>query len=157
MTTRAALSSLLALLALAACGPHRIPGTDVSDTADNRGVYEVVRAYQQALEKKDAPAILALVSPDYFDNGGTAQPSDDMDRQRLEKSLPADLAKLEGVRSDVTVRSITVQGGSAVAELFYESYYRVQTPAGAIPRRDSDVHQLHLKKIDGAWRITSGL
>ncbi len=157
MTIRAALSSLVAVLALAACGAHRIPGTDVRDTRDNRAVYEVVRAYQQALERRDAPAILALVSPDYFDTGGTAQASTAMDRQKLEKSLPADLAKLEGVRADITVRNITVQKDTAVAELFYENYYRVQTPAGAVPRRDSDIQQLHQKKIGDAWKITSGL
>lgn len=158
MTTRAALPFALALLALSACATGRIPGTQVRDTRDNRAVYEVVRTYQQALEKRDAPAILALVSPDYFDNGGTAQPGDDMDRERLAKSLPADLAKLEGVRLDVTVRNITVEKDTAIAELFYEGYYRVQTAtAGAVPRRDSDVHQMHLRKIDGVWKITSGL
>ena len=50
-----------------------------------------------------------------------------------------------------------VEGDEAFAELFYETYYRVQTPAGAIPRRDSDVHRLQLRRIDGAWKITSGL
>jgi ketosteroid isomerase-like protein len=157
MTTRAALSSLAALLVLAACAPHRIPGTDVRDTRDNRAVYEVVRSYQQALERRDAPAILALVSPDYFDTGGTAQASTAMDRQKLETSLPADLAKLEGLRVDITVRNITVEQDTAVAELFYENYYRVQTPTGPIPRRDADVHQLHLRRTGGDWKITSGL
>jgi hypothetical protein len=157
MTTRAALLLALASLAALACAPRRIPGTEVPDTPDDRAVYDAVRAYQQALEKRDAPAILALVAPDYFDNGGTAQATDDMDRERLEKNLPADLAKLEGIRVDVTVRNITVQKDTAIAEVFYEGYYRVQTASGAVPRRDSDVHQLHLRKIDGAWKITSGL
>jgi len=157
MTLRPAPPLVAALALLAACAPRLIPGTDIRDTHDNRAVYDVVRAYQQALERRDAPAILALVAPDYFDNAGTPDPSDDIDRARLEKTLPADLAKLEGVRLDVTMRNIQVQGDNAIAEVFYETYYRVETPAGPVPRRDSDVHQIHLRKIEGAWKITSGL
>ena len=56
------------------CSPKRIPGTEIEDTGDNRAVYEVVRAYQKALEGRDAAAILALVSPDYFDAAGTPDP-----------------------------------------------------------------------------------
>jgi len=157
MTLRPAPPLVAALALLAACAPRLIPGTDIKDTHENRAVYDVVRAYHQALERRDAPAILALVAPDYFDNAGTPDPSDDIDRARLEKTLPADLAKLEGVRLDVTMRGIQVQGDTATAEVFYETYYRVETPAGPVPRRDSDVHQIHLKKIEGAWKITSGL
>ena len=157
MTPRIAFSLSAAIFVLAACAPPRIPGTEIIDNRENRAVYEVVRTYQQALERRDAPAILALVAQDYFDNAGTPEPGDDMDRARLEKSLPADLAKLEGVRLEVTIRKIDVQGDTATAEVFYESYYRVETPSGAVPRRDSDLHQVHLKKVEGAWKITSGL
>ena len=157
MTLRPAPLLAAGLALLAACAPRLLPGTDIRDTPENRAVYDVVRAYQQALERRDAPAILALVAPDYFDNAGTPDPSDDIDRARLEKTLPADLAKLEGVRLDVTMRNIQVQGDNAIAEVFYETYYRVETPAGPVPRRDSDVHQIHLRKIEGAWKITSGL
>ena len=156
MTLRPAPLLAAGLALFAACAPRLLPGTDIRDTPENRAVYEVVRSYQQALERRDAPAILALVAPDYFDNAGTPDPSDDIDRARLEKTLPADLAKLEGVRLDVTMRGIQVQGDTATAEVFYETYYRVETPAGPVPRRDSDVHQIHLRKIEGAWKITSG-
>jgi hypothetical protein len=157
MTLRPAPLLAAGLALFAACAPRLLPGTDIRDTPENRAVYEVVRSYQQALERRDAPAILALVAPDYFDNAGTPDPSDDIDRAKLEQTLPADLAKLEGVRLDVTIRNIQVQGDNATAEVFYEEYYRVQTAAGPVPRRDSDVHQIHLKKIQGAWKITSGL
>ncbi len=156
-TPRLALPLVLALAVLAACAPRRIPGTDIRDTGDNRAVYDVIHAYQQALERRDAAGVLALVAPDYFDNAGTPDPADDMDRARLEKTLPADLAKLEGVRLELTIRDISAQGDAATAEVFYEGYYRVHTPSGAVPRRDADVHQLHLKKVNGEWKIASGL
>lgn len=159
MTTRPGIPlALCAVIALSAgCSPRRIPGTEIEDTGDNRAVYEVVRVYQKALEARDAATILSLVAPDYFDASGTPDPADDLDRAQLEQSLPADLARLEGVRMDVTLRRIDVQRDTATAEIFYENYYRVQTPSGAIPRRDADVHRLQLKKIDDKWKIAAGL
>lgn len=146
----------LALL-VAACTPKRIPGTEVRDTEENRAVYAVVEAYVRAMNQRDAAGVLAQVSPDYFDDAGTAEPGDDLDRERLGKALAADLARLETVKLAVSFRKIEVQGDAAFAEIFYDSYYRVQTPAGPIPRRDSDVNRIRLKKIAGEWKITSGL
>ncbi|WP_242346763.1 YybH family protein [Anaeromyxobacter terrae] len=158
MTPRPVLPLVLcAAVALSACGPKRIPGTEIPDNRDTRAVYDVIHTYQRALEARDAAGVLALVAPDYFDAAGTPDPSDDLDRAKLEQTLPGDLARLEGVRVDVTVRRIDVQGDAATAEVFYEDYYRVQTPGGAVPRRDSDVHRLLLKKVDGQWKISAGL
>jgi hypothetical protein len=150
---------LLAVAAVAAvgCSPRRIPGTEIKDTRDTRAVYDVVQSYRQALEKRDAAAVLALVAPNYFDTAGTPQPEDDMDRGRLEASLALDLARAEGVKEEFTVRKIEVSGDDAFAELFFDSYYRVQTPSGPVPRKDSDVHRLRLHRIEGAWKIVSGL
>jgi hypothetical protein len=155
MTTRQALLALA--LVSAACSPRRIPGTEIEATRDNEAIAGVVQAYRDAMEKRDADAVLALVAPTYYDAAGTPDPTDDLDRGRLEATLREDLAKAEGVRMEFTLRKIEVKGEEAFAEVFYDSYYRVQTPAGAIPRRDSDVHRLQLKRLGGAWKIASGL
>ncbi len=145
------------LLSTIACSPHRIPGTEVRDTPDNRAVFEVVRTYREALEKRDAPAVLALVAPSYYDTAGTPDPSDDLDRARLAQTLPEDLSRTDRLKLDFTVRNIEVKGDEAQVELFYDQYYSVRTPAGQVPRRDSDVHRMKLVKIEGAWKIVSGL
>ena len=147
----------LALLVAAACSPRRIPGTEIRDTKENRAVYDVVDAYVRAINKRDPSAVLALVAPDYFDDAGTPEPGDDLDREQLEKALAQDLGRLETAKLAVTLRAIDVQQGAAFAEIFYDNYYRVQTPAGAVPRRDSDVHRIRLKKVDGHWKISAGL
>ncbi len=154
MTIRLAVAPLLLL---AACSPRLIPGTDVRDTKDNRAVYDVVGEYVRAMNRRDAAGVLAVVAPDYFDDAGTPEPADDMDRERLEKTLPKDLARLETEKLAVTVRAIEVQDDAAYAEVFYDSYYRVETPAGPIPRRDSDVHRIRLKRQAGQWKIVGGL
>lgn len=146
-----------ALLLLAACAAHRIPGTDVEDTSENREVFSVVQAYAEALQRKDAAGLLALAAPDYFDNGGTADPADDMDFARLEQTLPADLGRLESVRVEVQVRRLVVEDDDAVAELWTDGWYRIQTPQGVVPRRDQDLHRMRLVRREGAWRIVSGM
>jgi hypothetical protein len=146
-----------AALLLAACAAHRIDGTDVEDTEENRAVFAVVQSYADALQRRDAGGLLALASPDYFDNGGTADPADDLDFARLEQTLPADLGKLESLRVKVELRGITVDGDIALAELWSDGWYRIQTPQGVIPRRDQDLHRMKLVRRDGAWKIISGM
>jgi ketosteroid isomerase-like protein len=155
MTTRLLL--VLAALAAAACAPKRIPGTDIEDTRENRAVYSVLEDYVQAMNQRDPAAVLTQVSDDYFDDAGTPEPADDLDRGRLEKALAEDLARVEASKLAVSLRKIEVAGDTAFAEIFYDSYYRVQTPGGPVPRRDSDVHRVRLKKVEGAWKITGGL
>ncbi len=152
-TTRLA----LLLAAAAACAPRLLPGTDVKETRDTRAIYEVIQRWVNAMNAHDVAGVMAEVAPDYFDDAGTPDPADDMDRARLEKSLGEDFARVEGSKLAVTIRRIDVTGPSATAELYYDSYYRVQTPAGPVPRRDSDVYRLRLKNEGGAWKIVAGI
>lgn len=155
MTKRLAL--LLLALAAGACSPKRLPGTEIKDTRENRAIYAVIDGYAQAMNRRDAAGVLAQVAPDYFDDAGTPEPGDDLDRERLEKALAEDLGKIEASKLAISLRKIEAQGETAFAEVFYDSYYRVQTPAGPVPRRDSDVHRIRLKKVAGQWKITAGL
>jgi hypothetical protein len=148
---------LVPLLLLAACAPANIPGTEVPDSKENRAVYEVIRAYADALRKKDAGAILNLVAPNYYDGSGTPDPGDDVTRETLEKNLATDLSRVESVMLDMGVKKIDVNGDEARAEVFYDAAYRVVTPAGPIAKRPSDLSQMRLTKINGAWKISSGL
>lgn len=149
----------LVLLALAAagCTPSLIPGTGVEDTSDNRAVYQVVQTYREAMDRRDAAAVLALVAPDYFDTAGTPAPEDDVNHAILQERIPQDLGKVDAVKLDITVRKIDVKDDRAVAEVFYDGWYRVKTPTGAVPRRDSDVHRMKLRKVDERWLFTSGI
>ena len=156
MTARTALLALAAALA-AACSPKNIPGTEVESTRETRAVYAVVAQFREALEKRDVPGILALVAPGYYDTAGTPDPSDDLDRARLEASLKQDLPHADSVKLEFTVRRIEVDGDDALAEIFFDQYYRVKTPTVTVPRRDSDVQRLRLKKLDGQWKFVSGL
>lgn len=159
MTRRLPATLVFALALLAsACSARRIPGTEIRETPDTRAVFDAVEAYRNAMQKRDAASVLALASRDYFDTSGTPEPEDDVDFTVLEKRLPEDLAKVDAMRLELTVRRIAVTDDRAQAEIFFDAWYRVKTPAGGVvPRRDSDVHRMLLRRVEGAWKFTSGL
>ena len=147
----------VALAPLAACAPRLLPGTSIKDTSETRPVYEVIRAYGDAMQRKDAVAVLALVASDYFDSAGTPGPEDDLDRAGLERSLAADLARIDSLKLDLGVKKIEVRGAEAFAEVFYDGYFRVVTAGGAVPKRESDLHRMQFKLVGKDWKIASGL
>jgi hypothetical protein len=148
---------LAAALAASACAPRYLPGTEIESTKDSQAVYDVVLKYREALEKRDVDAVLALVAPNYYDTAGTPDPGDDLDRARLEASLREDLPKAESLKVDFTIRRIDVRGDEAQAEIFFDAFYRVKTSTVTVPRRDSDVQRLRLKKLDNQWKFVGGL
>lgn len=150
------LAASLGLLALA-CAPSLIPGTKIQNTPDTRAIVAVIDAYRQAAEKRDAAAVLALVSPKYFDDAGTPDPGDDIDYQQLEKRLTADYQKVTALRLDMGVRRIDVQDDHAAAYVFYDEHFRIQTKNGEVAKAASDTHRMQFAREDGQWKFVSGL
>jgi len=146
----------LGALALA-CAAHRIPGTQIPDNSDTRAVVAAIEAYRQAAERRDASAVLALVSQKYFDNAGTPDPSDDVDYGRLRARLAEDYRKTTALRLDIDVKQIDIDGNKATAYVFYEEYYRIATPAGEVAKQASDAHRMQLLREGNAWHFVSGL
>ena len=64
---------VLAALSLSACA-RNIPNTEILDTPDNRSVIALVDAYRKAFDTRNTDAVMALVSPAYYDDSGTVDP-----------------------------------------------------------------------------------
>ena len=150
------LASALAVLALA-CATHQIPGTTIQDTPDTRAIVATIDAYRKAAERRDATAVIALVSPKYFDDAGTPDPADDVDYQQLAKRITADYQQITALRLDIGVRRIDVRGDRAAAYVFYDEHYRIQTKNGEVAKSVSDNHRMLLVREDGQWKFASGL
>ncbi len=144
-------------LALLACAPRRIPGTDIRDTPETRAVVEAIDAYRQAAERRDASAVLALVSPHYFDTAGTPDPADDVDFEQLKKRLADDYRQITALRLQLGVRRIDVEGDKAAAYVFYDEHYRIQTKVGEVSKQANDSHRMQLVREGGRWLFASGL
>ena len=150
---RRALLSLIVVAAAAACGPHRIPGTDLEDTGDTRAIIDVISKYNSALEARDANAILALVDPEFRDNAGTLTPEDDIDIQRLRTVLPQRLAKLQDVAVRIEIKTIDVKGDKAQAVYTWVSQFKLNGK----PRTESDIKRMELRRRADGWKIVSGI
>ena len=144
-------------LVLLACAPRRIPGTDIRDTPETRAVVQAIDAYRQAAERRDPSAVLALVSPRYFDTAGTPDPADDVDYELLKKRLTADYKQITALRLQLGVRRIDVEGDTAAAYVFYDEHYRIQTKAGEVSKQANDSHRMQLVREGGHWLFVSGL
>ncbi len=99
----------------------------------------------------------ALVSPEYFDDAGTSVKDDDVDYAHLAAVLTDTFARTSQLRLELGVTAIDVKGDRATVDLFYDVRYRVTTPRREIPKRDSDVQRLILRRDGQSWRIASGL
>jgi hypothetical protein len=144
-------------LALCACSHNTIPGTNIRDDPQNRAVLDVLAQYKAAMEARDAGALLALTAPGYFDKGDAAHPNEARTFEGLKKELPEDLKNVKSVHLDLTLRDVQVQGDKAHIDYYAVLRYALATPNGEKWFSQADDARMKLVKIDGTWKISSGL
>lgn len=141
------------LLGLIACGPHRIPGTDLEDSGDTRAIIEVMQQYNNALVGKDAAAIMQLVDPSFRDTGGTLTPEDDLDYAKLQTVLPQRLARLNDIALKMDIKTIDVKGDTASAVYTWVSSFKLANRSFT----ESDIKRMDFKRTASGWKILSGI
>lgn len=154
---RRIVSAALAL-GVGACAHAKIPETSIDDTPENRAVLQLVEDYQTAVEALDADAVLALVSPSFYEDNGNTDSTDDYDYDGLKVDLRASFERTRAIQLVLRVDEIEVEEDTAYAELRYE--YRAQNdyPSGLKWDTGSDRTRLQLVRTpDGPWRILSGI
>jgi hypothetical protein len=155
----ASLFALVAVVLTQGCATTMIPGTEIPDTEENRGVWERVMEYRKAVETRDADAILAMTSRSYYENAATTdQSGDDYGYTELrDVVVPKFRDHVAEVQFRLLMRRIEVDGDRAHAD--YEYYYNVRYIEGGVsawkPR--NDFNRLEFVKEDGVWRISGGL
>jgi hypothetical protein len=115
-----------------------------------------MQAYRSALEHEDAHAIAKLLAPGFHDNGGTANPEDDLDTENVERLLTERFSKVENLSLDMELRQIEVHDGAATATYFYTEHYQIPTLTTRA-QTESDLKQMSLVKEKDGWRILSGI
>lgn len=134
-------------------GPGTVPNA-IPDTPENREVLDVCERYRTAMQSQDANALLALASPQYLDDGGTPQQTDDdVDHTALTSMLDRTLGQITDVTYTFEYDRIDVQGDHAEVDYRYLGSYR----HGGIERRVVDANRLTLRREAGAWKIVSGM
>ena len=103
------LRAFLLVLALSAiaCSKAYIPNTDVEDTAQNRDVIKFCEEYRHAMEDKNVPQLLKMMSPGYFEDAGNSKAEDDADYEKIREFLTTDFLHTAGIRYEIRYRKVT--------------------------------------------------
>jgi hypothetical protein len=154
MTFRALL--VLPLLLATACSSKRIPGTELDDNDDTRAILAVMERYRSAVEAKDAKAIQGLVSEQFREDSGTETPDDDLTYTNLGEHLANLFKQLDNPKVELSVRKVTINDEVATAIYYWNATWKMPglTTRG---QNDSELEQMVLQKVDGQWKIVSGI
>ena len=135
------------------CAAHKIPGTDIDETADTDAIIAVVGKYNTALDAQDAAGIFALCDPSFYDDAGTLTPEDDLNYETLQTKLPTILKKFQDVRVKIIVKTLNVSGDRASLVYNYVITFRI----GQKVTTDSDIKRMDFKRVGGVWKIVKGV
>jgi hypothetical protein len=154
-----ALLAALVALSLTACPAKKIPGTDIEDNDDTRALLKVIEAYRVAVEARNAPGVAELCDPAFRDDGGSANPDDDLVYAQLSTTLPDRISKLSDVRLDISVRKIDIRQEENVARATYTYTVTFKLPQlTARPQSETEIKQMVFKRVgEKQWKITSGI
>jgi hypothetical protein len=141
------------------CGARKLPGSDIDDTSDTRAVIDVVNAYRHAVEARNPQALIDMVDESFRDDGGSANPDDDLEYKTLFTALPARFLKVQDVKLDVTVRRIEFDDDVTRARVTYSYQMSFRIPEfTSRTQSETDIKQMTLKRVsDKQWKITSGI
>lgn len=173
----AALALVIAALAIACGGRQRVVGgTRIPDTALNRGILDAVEAYRQAVERRDASALLLMAAPSYHEDSGTIGVKDDYGITKLKTVLETRFQKADDIRYSMRYVAIhhacpggrsrddLAPGCRALVEVLLDASFTVVDARDQERRPDKrDQNLLELEWTCGAdkatckWMFVSGM
>ena len=143
---------------MCACAHRTIPGTSVRDTKANRDVLKIVAELREGLQRRDVKAVLALVSPEFYEDMGTPDPKDDYGYTELkDKILPNTMALTHELYVAFDANDVFIEGNKAHADVRYFSRVRLKLPSGSQWDTHKEFNRISMVREGNAWKIISGL
>ncbi|MGB9599470.1 MAG: nuclear transport factor 2 family protein [Myxococcota bacterium] len=144
---------------LSACPPKYIPGTTIIDNDENRAIVTLIEKYRRAYEEKDIDTIMSLVSKNFYDTGGNADPADDYNYEGLQKNLKEKFAKTKAQGLEIRIKSIDFDKANNKVSVKYNYFVKFQMALSSGDRWEtaSDSAEITFVKENGEWKIIKGL
>jgi hypothetical protein len=142
---------------ISSCVHSKIAGTNIDDTPDNHEIWSILETYQKAMESRDAEAVIALVSPRYYEDNGNSDRADDYDFNGLRTALPKDFSRTKALQLELRVDDIQVDDDKAFAEVYYTYRAQNEYPSGLQWDTGSDRTRFRFEKTNGKWLLIGGL
>jgi hypothetical protein len=157
---RPAVPSLVVLVALVglSCTRHLIPNTDVEDTDFNRRVLQFCEEYRRAVERRNIGLLLDMAHPDYYEDGGNIDSSDDLDYAGLRAHLEDKFRRTKAIRYEVRYRRVGKGRKDFVyVDYTYSASYKIVTKKGEVWRRAVADNRLELVPHGESYKIIAGM
>lgn len=149
---------LLLSLTSVACAKTFIPNTDVEDTGVNRGIILFCERYRHAVEDKNVGALLKLMSPAYFEDGGNTKSEDDADFDRIREFLIGQFLKTTGIRYEIRYRHVTLTESNHIwVDFKYAAAWKVPGVKGDEWHHQVADNRLDLVRDGDSFKIVSGM
>lgn len=143
---------------LGACARNFIPNTDVEDNGFNRTVVEFCEEYRKAVELRNTARLLAMAHPSYYEDGGNADASDDIDHEGLREYLKSKFADTKAIRYEIRYRRVARGRNDQIyVEYTYSASYKVPTEKGDVWRRAVADNRLELVPEGDSFKIVAGM
>lgn len=155
-----ALALALALpgAALAGCSSAYIPNTTVEDTSENRLVIAFCERYRRAVEDRDVDILVGMASPRYFETGGNAKSSDDIDYNGLREYLAAKFKQTKAIRYEIKYHRVAETDNKVIlVEFTYTASFQIPTAHGDMWHRAVRDNQLQLIREGDSFKILRGM
>lgn len=145
------------LAAASGCATNFIPNTDVVDNADNRHVVAFCEAYRRAVERKDLATLVELASPQYYEDGGNVDASDDIDYAGLRRYLATKFNEANSIRYEIRYRRVSRGPDVVLVDYTFSGSYRLPTETGGKWRSTVEENRLELVASGESFKIVAGM
>ena len=154
------LLTLLVFLAapVAGCGASLIANTDVEDSSENRRVLAFCERYRHAVEAGDVDTLVSMVSPRYFETGGNAKATDDLDYNGLRAYLANYFMRTKSIRYEIRYHRVNETENKIIQiDYTYTASYQIPTTKGDLWHRSVRDNRLQLLRDGDTFKILSGM
>ncbi|HET9960050.1 MAG TPA: hypothetical protein VFQ61_36410 [Polyangiaceae bacterium] len=148
----------LAAVGLSGCSKQYIPNTEVEENDFNWRVVEFCEKYRRAVEKRNVALLLQMADSTYYEDGGTIDPSDDIDYAGLKDYLSTKFRETSSIRYEIRYRRVQPTDRSIVqVDYTYSASYKLPTEEGESWRRSVADNRLELRPEGESFKIISGM
>lgn len=152
------LTALAVAGAVPGCKKHYLPDTTVEETEANRRVISFLEDYRHAVEQRNIALLLQMAHPNYHEDGGNIDSSDDISRAGLEKYLTERFRDTKDIRYEALYRRIGEgRGGTIEVDYSYTAAYRVPSADGDVWRNAVADNRIVLVPKGESFQILSGM
>jgi hypothetical protein len=151
------LAVVMMAASLSGCSRTYIPNTDVPDTAENRRLISFCEQYRKAVSRKDVAELIKLASPDYYEDGGNVDATDDIDYAGLEEYLTDRFQDARAIRYEIRYRKVSKERDRIYVDYTFTASWRILVGNVEQWQRKVDGNRLELVEHDDSYEIVGGM